>query len=63
MSELERITELLKRHSWLEDLTEPPAICQHNHKASGTGAVFLDSQGILFCNECRGFQIIKRKLT
>ena len=34
--------------------------CRHKHEASGTGGVFFDSYGILFCARCRGFQIVKR---
>lgn len=36
--------------------------CRHKHKLGGTGAVFLQSVGILCCNKCKKFQAIKKPL-
>lgn len=36
--------------------------CSCKHELSGTGAVFLRSYGVLYCNECSGLQKIKRVL-
>ncbi|MNJ57660.1 hypothetical protein D3C77_532590 [compost metagenome] len=37
-------------------------ICSCKHELMGTGAVFLRSYGVLFCNECKGLQQIKREV-
>lgn len=36
--------------------------CRHKHKLGGTGAVFLQSVGILICNKCKKYQAIKKPL-
>lgn len=33
-------------------------VCSCKHELSGTGAVFLRSYGVLYCNECSGLQKI-----
>lgn len=60
--QLTTVRQTLQRHGWLDGMTPEPSICCCEHKAQGTGAIFLDSVGVLYCNECRGWQVIKRKL-
>ena len=36
--------------------------CRHRHKLGGTGAVFLQSVGILRCEKCKKYQAIKKPL-
>lgn len=36
--------------------------CRHKHKLMGTGAVFLQSVGILRCEKCKKYQAIKKPL-
>lgn len=37
-------------------------VCQCKHEIQGTGGVFLQSLGIILCNECKGEQVIKRPI-
>lgn len=37
-------------------------VCQCKHEIQGTGGVFLQSLGIIICNECKGEQAIKRPI-
>lgn len=37
-------------------------VCSCKHELSGTGAIFLRSYGVLYCNECSGLQKIKREI-
>lgn len=37
-------------------------VCNCKHELSGTGAIFLRSYGVLYCNECSGLQKIKREI-
>ena len=39
---------------------ETPHECRCDHALIGSGAVFFQSRGILFCNNCRGFQLIRK---
>ena len=34
--------------------------CLHDHKLIGTGAVFYQSTGLLQCNHCKGWQLIRK---
>ena len=34
--------------------------CHCDHKLTGTGAVFFQSTGWLVCNECKGWQRIRK---
>lgn len=36
--------------------------CNCKHELSGTGGVFLQSLGIILCNECKGEQVIRRPI-
>lgn len=55
------IRELLVRFDWISP-TEGAVMCMHNHKLGGTGAIFFQSQGLLYCNLCKGFQLIRHPL-
>jgi len=37
-------------------------VCNCKHEIQGTGGVFLQSLGIILCNECKGEQKIKRPI-
>ncbi len=37
-------------------------VCECKHEIQGTGGVFLQSLGIILCNECKGEQKIKRPI-
>jgi hypothetical protein len=37
-------------------------VCSCKHELSGTGGVFLQSLGIILCNECKGEQVIRRPI-
>jgi hypothetical protein len=37
--------------------------CQCQHRMQGTGAVFFHSIGWLYCNNCRGWQRIRKIIT
>lgn len=37
-------------------------VCSCKHELSGTGAVFFQSLGIIYCNECRGHQPIRKPI-
>ena len=39
-----------------------PKACECKHEILGSGAVFFQSEGYLFCNNCRGIQMIKRPI-
>ena len=34
--------------------------CLHDHNLIGTGAVFYQSTGLLQCNHCKGWQLIRK---
>ena len=38
-------------------------VCQCKHEIQGTGGVFLQSLGIILCNECKGEQPIRKPIT
>ena len=40
--------------------SETPHECRCDHSLIGSGAVFFQSHGILLCNNCRGFQLIRK---
>lgn len=56
------IRTLLDRFQWLkpDDLAMP--LCAHDHQLANTGAIFFQSQGLLYCNRCKGFQLIRHPL-
>jgi hypothetical protein len=37
-------------------------VCSCKHELSDTGAIFLRSYGVLYCNECSGLQSIKHEI-
>jgi len=37
-------------------------ICSCKHEIQGTGGVFLQSLGIILCNECKGEQPIRKPI-
>jgi len=37
-------------------------VCQCKHEIQGTGGVFLQSLGIILCNECKGEQPIRKPI-
>jgi hypothetical protein len=37
-------------------------VCSCKHELSGTGGVFLQSLGIILCNECKGEQPIRKPI-
>lgn len=37
-------------------------VCSCKHELSGTGAVFFQSLGIIYCNECKGQQQIRKPI-
>lgn len=37
-------------------------VCSCKHELSGTGAVFFQSLGIIYCNECKGQQPIRKPI-
>ena len=42
--------------------SETPHECRCDHKLIGSGAVFFRSHVILFCSNCRGFQMIRKQV-
>lgn len=36
--------------------------CLHDHQLIGTGAVFYQSTGLLQCNHCKGWQLIRKPI-
>lgn len=36
--------------------------CSCKHELGETGAIFLRSYGVLYCNECSGIQLIKHEI-
>lgn len=50
------------KRKWAKSLGCLPKACECKHELEGTGAVFFQSEGYLFCNNCRGIQIIKRPI-
>lgn len=54
-------------HNHDQDLitTQPPpvhAVCECDHKLTGTGAVFYQSSGWIYCTVCGGWQPIRRPI-
>lgn len=47
---------------WCESLEIAPKQCKCKHELIGTGAVFIRSEGLLYCNNCRGIQTIRGKV-
>lgn len=37
-------------------------ICECKHEIGGSGAIFFQSLGILYCNECKGTQPIRKPI-
>lgn len=37
--------------------------CLHDHKLTGTGAVFYQSTGLLQCALCHGWQLIRKPIS
>lgn len=37
-------------------------VCSCKHEISGSGGIFLQSLGIIYCNECRGTQVIRNPI-
>lgn len=37
--------------------------CLHDHQLIGTGAVFYQSTGLLQCNHCKGWQLIRKPIS
>ena len=37
-------------------------VCSCKHELSGTGAVFFQSLGVIYCNECKGHQPIRKPI-
>lgn len=37
-------------------------VCSCKHELSGTGAIFFQSLGIIYCNECKGNQPIRKPI-
>jgi hypothetical protein len=56
------LRERLETFGWLDEPKCEPRSCLCDHKLIGTGAVFFQSQGILRCNNCDGFQLIRKPL-
>lgn len=61
MTHLTIVTELLERHGWLAGKMPEPSICTCDHELQGTG-VFYQSVGLIYCPECKGYQLIKRPI-
>lgn len=53
---------LLARHGWKDTETSEASLCLCDHKLGGSGAIFLQSHGLLYCNNCRGYQLIRKPL-
>ncbi|MNQ95381.1 hypothetical protein D3C85_1109360 [compost metagenome] len=53
---------LQDKQKWAKNLGCLPKACECKHELEGTGAVFFQSEGYLFCNNCRGIQVIKRPI-
>jgi hypothetical protein len=60
MTPLDTVRQTLQRHGWLAGMTRDPSICCCEHKIIGSGAVFFQSVGLLWCNECSGWQQIRK---
>lgn len=37
-------------------------VCQCKHEIIGSGGVFFQSLGVIYCNECRGTQEIRKPI-
>lgn len=57
-----------KECGWLElqrcakNLEFSEKVCSCKHELGETGAIFLRSYGVLYCNECSGLQPIKHEI-
>lgn len=60
MTQLTIVLQKLKQHGFLDGEKQSPSICNCEHRLQGTGAVFLQSLELLVCNECKGWQLIRK---
>ena len=55
------LSQKLESLGYVDTLTPDLSIeCLHDHKLIGTGAVFYQSTGLLQCNHCKGWQLIRK---
>ena len=54
------VRQILSRHGWTDGMKREPNICTCDHKLQGSNAVFFQSIGLLFCNGCEGWQMIRK---
>lgn len=40
-----------------------PQLCLCTHKLAATGGIFYHSVGLIQCNNCRGWQLIRKVIT
>jgi hypothetical protein len=57
------LSNRLKLLGFADTLTPDANIeCLHDHQLVGTGAVFFQSTGLLQCNHCKGWQLIRKPI-
>lgn len=57
------LLEKLETFGWLDGLKCAPSLCRCAHQLQNTQAVFFQSQGLLYCARCQGFQEIKKPVS
>jgi len=62
VTQLTTVQQKLKQHGLTDGAKLEPSICLCDHKLIGTGAIFLQSIGLIFCNNCKGWQSIRKPL-
>jgi hypothetical protein len=54
----------LESLGFADTLTPDASIeCLHDHQLIGTGAVFYQSTGLLQCDHCKGWQLIRKPIS
>ena len=58
------LSRVLDLHGCADTSTPEESIeCLHDHKLTGTGAVFYQSTGLLQCALCHGWQLIRKPIS